>query len=276
MPTYRGKRFTDSSLLGLAKIETIRQLALYNTAVTDDGLVAFAERAKRLSGFHMSSLNVTDRGICAILKSCPIANLQLHDAQGVTDAVGPLIASHPDIGELYLDGTSIGDETAKAIEAMPNIWSFHADGTRISDSGLVSLGRMPELKLISLNSTRVKGNGLRHLSELEGLDIYLEDCRVCDEGAASSLPYMTRMRRLSLEKTDVTDEGLEGIGACRRLEYLRLSDTGITDITLDRIAELPNLESLSVDGTGVSRDRVARLKAARDEMSIHSNFNDED
>jgi internalin A len=275
MPTYRGKRFTDASLLGLAKIETIRQLALYDTAVTDDGLVAFAARAKRLTGFHMSSSSVTDRGVCEILKSCPIANLQLHDAIGVTDAVGPLIASHPEIRELYLNGTSIGNKTAKAIEAMPNIWSFCAKGSRISDAGLASLGQMPKLSLVSLNSTLVKGHGLRHLSNLEGLHIYLDDCKICDEGTASSLSQMTRMRLLSLEKNDVTDEGLEGIGACRRLEDLRLNDTGITDRTLDRIADLPNLEALRVSGTGVTRDRVARLMAASNEIRIGSDFADE-
>src|SRR5688572_20448087 len=95
MPTYRGRRFTDASLLGLAKIETIRQIALYDTSVTDDGLIAFAARAKRLTGLHMSSSRLSDRGLSAILSECPIANLQIHDAAGVTDAVAPRIAEHP-------------------------------------------------------------------------------------------------------------------------------------------------------------------------------------
>jgi len=275
MPTYRGKRFTDASLLGLAKIETIRQIALYDTAVTDDGLVAFAARAKRLSGLHTSSARLTDRGLSAILSACPIANLQIHDAHGVTDEVAPLIARHTEITELYLNGTSIGDNTAKAIEGMPNVWSFCAGGTRVTDAGLASLGRMPKLSLISLNSTKVRGHGLRNLSGLEGLNIYLEDCRVSDDGAAASLPLLKQMRLLSLSKTDITDQGLESVGACRRLEDLRLSDTGITDVTLDLLAEMPALQMLYVERTGVTADRVSRLKTVKDDLTVYSSFRDE-
>jgi hypothetical protein len=276
MPTYRGKRFTDASLLGLAKIETIRQIALYDTAVTDDGLVAFAARAERLAGFHMSSARLTDRGLSAILNACPIANLQIHDAHGVTDEVAPLLVRHTEITELYLNGTSISDDTAKAIAEMPNVWSFCADGTRVTDSGLANLGRMPALRMVSLNSTRVRGHGLQYLSGLDGLNIYLEDCRVCDDGAAASLPLMAHMRLLSLSKTDVTDRGLASVGACRKLEDLRLSDTGVADATLDVLAETPDLQVLYVERTGVTAHGVSRLKKIKDDLMVYSSFHDEE
>lgn len=275
MPTYRGKRFTDASLLGLAKIETIRQIALYDTAVTDDGLVAFAARAKRLVGLHVSSTMLSDRGLSAVLSACPIANLQIHDAHGVTDEIAPLVAQHTEITELYLNGTSIGDDSTKAIEGMPNLWSFCANGTRITDAGLVQLGRMPKLRLISLSSTKVRGHGLQHLSGLDGLNIYLEDSRVCDDGVAASLPLMAQMRLLSLSKTDVTDRGLESIGACRRLDDLRLRDTGITNVTLDLLAEMPALQTLYVERTGVTADRVSRLKMVKNNLTIYSSFRNE-
>lgn len=276
MPTYRGRRFTDSSLLGLAKIETIRQIALYDTAVTDEGLIAFAARAKRLTALHMSSSRLTDRGLSVILSACPIAGLQIHDAQGVTDEIAPLIAQHSEITELYLNGTSIGDDTAKAIEGMPNIWSFCANDTRITDAGLAHLGRMPGLNLISLKSTKVRGHGLQHLSGLDSLNIYLEDCRVCDDGAAESLPVMAQMGLLSLSRTDVTDRGLESIGACRQLEDLRLNDTAITDVTLELLKDMPVLETLYVERTGVTADGVSRLKTLKDGLTVYSGFrNDE-
>lgn len=276
MPTFRGKRFTDASLLGLANIETIRRIALYDTAVTDDGLVAFAARAKRLAGLHMSSTMLTDRGLSAILGECPITNLQIHNADGVTDKVAPLIARHAEIFELYLNATSIGDDTAKTIEEMPNVWSFCADGTRVSDAGLASLGRMPKLSLINLNSTKVRGYGLQHLSGLDGLSIYLDDCRVCDDGAAESLPLMERMRVLSLSKTDITDDGLGSVGACRRLEDLRLSDTGVTDLTLDILAEVPTLETLYIQRTGVTADGISRLKTVKDDLTVYTSFPDDE
>lgn len=275
MPTYRGKRFTDASLLGLAKIETIRQIVLYDTLVTDDGLIAFAVKAKRLMGLHISSSRLTDKGLTAILGACPIANLQIHKATGVTDAVAVRIAEHPEITELYLNGTNIGDRGVKALEGMPNVWSFCADGSRISDAGLASLSKMPSLRLISLNTTRVRGHGLQELKGVEGLNIYLEDCRISDAGAAVSIRHMARMKLLSLSGTDVTDKGLESVGACRRLEDLRLNDTGITNDTLDLLEGLPELQSLYVERTGVTADRVASIKVTKEGLTVYSDFPDE-
>lgn len=274
MPTYRGRRFTDASLLGLAKIETIRQIALYDTAVSDDGLIEFSRRAKRLNGFHMSSKALSDEGLAAILTACPITNLQIHDARGVTDAVAPLIAKHTNIMELYLNGTSIGDATAEALEKMPNVWSFCANGTHITDVGLASLGRMPELSLVCLKSTRIRGHGLRHLSALDGLDIYLEECPVSDDGLALSLPSLTNVRGLSLSKTGLSDVGLTSIGCCRRLESLSLDDTTVTDKTLEPLAELTELASLSVRRTKVTARAVAKLQASNGDLSICSDFDE--
>jgi len=274
MPTYRGRRFTDASLLGLAKIETIRQIALYDTAVTDDGLIEFARLAKRLNGFHMSSKALSDQGLSAILTACPITNLQIDDARGVTDAVAPLIAKHTDIMELYLNGTSIGDATAEDLEKMPNVWSFCANGTHITDVGLASLGRMPELSLVCLKSTRIRGHGLRHLSALDGLDIYLEECPVSDDGLALSLPSLTNLRGLQLSKTNVGDKGLASIDRCNCLESLSLDDTTITDETLELLAGLPELASLSIKGTKVTARAVSHLQVANSDLSIYSDFDD--
>jgi hypothetical protein len=273
MPTFRGKRFTDDSLLGLARVETIKGIALYNTAVTDDGFVAFAERAKKLTTFHASSSNLTDKGLGAILAHCPIANLQIHDAIGVTDSCAKAIAEHSDITELYLNGTNIGDVAAKHLSKMPNVWSFCANGTRIGDRGLGCLGAMPKLTLLSLNRTRVRGSGLRELAEIDNLNVYLEDCRISDDGIGESLPHMSRLRRFSLSQTDVTDRGLEAIGTCRQLEDLRLDDTGITDVTIELLEDLPSLEVLYVRRTGASQKLLERLARKRD-LTIYSDFDD--
>ena len=274
MPTYRGRRFTDASLLGLARIGTLRQIALYNTAVTDDGLVAFAAKAKKLSGFHMSNAGLTDRGMAAILASCPITNLQIHDAIGVTDASAPAIANHGDISELYLNGTSITDESAKHFTTMSKVWSFCANGTRISDRGLRHLGAMPALKLLSLDRTRVRGSGLRELAHVDGLDLYLADCRLTDEDIGVSLPQMAMLKLLSLSRTDVTDRGLEAIGMCRRLSDFRLDDTGISDATIELLVDLPALEVLYVRRTSVSQEMIARLTAQKPDFTIYSDFDD--
>lgn len=133
---------------------------------------------------------------------------------------------------------------------------------------------MSELSLVSVKSTRVRGQGLRHLSALDGLDIYLEECPVSDDGLALSLPSLTNVRGLSLSKTGLGDVGLTSIRSCRRLESLALDDTTITDKTLGPLAELPALASLSVRGTKVTARGVAVLQAANGDLSICSDFDE--
>jgi len=270
MPTCRGKRFTDASLLGLARIETIRHMALYDTAVTDDGVAAFAGRARRLTSFHMSSRLLTDRGLGAALANCPITNLQIHDAAGVTDASVPAIAAHEGVQELYLNGTSITDAAAERLAGMPALWSFCADGTRLTDAALRHVGTMPELRLLSLCRTGVRGHGLRELAHIDGLDVYLDDCRVGDNGLHASLGAMTRLRRISLSGTDVTDAALAAVGACRELEDLRLNDTGVTDATVERLLELPGLDTVYLERTGATREGLARLRAAKPDLTVYA------
>lgn len=272
MPTIRGKRFTDESLLGLANIETIRSLALYNTAVTDDGLAQFARRATRLASFHISSERMTDRGLLAILKHTSLSSLQVHDAAEVTDACAAAIAAHTGLRELYLDGTGITDEGVQQLLPLTELWSFSADDTLITDRGLEYLGRLPNLGLLTLNNTRVRGTGLAWLADLDDLNLYLEDCRLADDAIAEGLPRLTLLRLLSLSKTDIGDHALAGIGACRRLENLRLAHTRITDATLDLLEDLPALETLYVEGTAVTRDRLERFSVRKDDVCIYSDY----
>ncbi len=272
MPTFRGKRFTNASLMGLAHIDTMRSIALYETAVTDDGLVAFAQRARRLKQFHISSMHLTDRGLGAILRHCPIENLHVHDAVGVTDASAALIAPHDLITELYLNGSSITDAATQYLVGLGRMWSFCARDSAIGDKGLTQLGRLPALKLIDLSRSNICGDGLQSLRGLENLDIFLEGCPITDNELASSLSKMSRLRGLSISYADISDLGLTDIQSCVNLLDIRLDCTAISDATVERLAEMPHLEVIYLRGTRVSREAIELLWQRIPDIHVYSDL----
>jgi Leucine-rich repeat (LRR) protein len=140
----------------------------------------------------------------------------------------------------------------------------------MSDRGLEALANMPKLSLLMLEGTKVRGSGIKHLAGLEGLNLYLEDCRLDDAAVSESLPKLRDLRLLSLSRTDITDRGVASIGGCMGLEDLRLSDTGITDKTLDLVQDLPSLQTLYVERTAVTAERIARLKVSKDLVFLYS------
>ncbi|MFP6763746.1 MAG: hypothetical protein VB858_09010 [Planctomycetaceae bacterium] len=113
--------------------------------------------------------------------------------------------------------------------------------------------------------------GNDHLKPLQGLtfvhSLNLRGTQVDDRG----LPHIagsTGLVRLHLEKTKVTDAGIDQLKKLEKLEYLNLYGTGLTDAGLDSIASLKGLKKVYVWQTKVTIDGVAKLKKTRPDLKI--------
>ncbi len=82
------------------------------------------------------------------------------------------------------------------------------------------------------------------------------------------LPDFSALRRLHLERSNITDAALQRLLAVTpRLEYLNVHSTAITDASLRAIRELPELRRLVLFGTNVT-DK-ARMNFARRHRDTH-------
>ena len=111
------------------------------------------------------------------------------------------------------------------------------------------------------------------LSYLDGLEsklrrVNLSRTQITDQGLAR-LCTMSELEQLRLSSSRITDEGITSIGRLEHLRFLHLLDLPMTDAGLDALHSLKNLESLYLDRTKVTDDGLARLVAAMPQVHLH-------
>jgi YHS domain-containing protein len=91
----------------------------------------------------------------------------------------------------------------------------------------------------------------------------LSGSKVTNAGLAA-LEGMPNLTRLHLEKTAITDAGLQHVAKLRKIQYLNLYGTGMTDAGLNSLKGLPKLHNLYLWQTKVT---PASAKAFADAMT---------
>jgi hypothetical protein len=84
---------------------------------------------------------------------------------------------------------------------------------------------------------------------------------VTDATLAALAPLAGRITHLTLAKTQVTDAGLQAVGAMPKLSSLNLRRTRVGDAGLAHLAALAELRTLNLYGTAVTDGGVATLAA---------------
>ena len=86
------------------------------------------------------------------------------------------------------------------------------------------------------------------------------------------LTQFSKLQRLHLDGTDVTDAQLKQLSQLPELSYLNLYNTQISDAALVTLQDYPSLKKVFVSQTKVSKKGIAQLKQARPDLElIHNN-----
>jgi len=144
---------------------------------------------------------------CDRLKSPNDIYVDLQKVKAV-DAALKAIASHPQLGQLVLEGTDLTDAGMKYVSAFPQLQRLNVSGTKITDAGVKNLEGLAHLRSLELDRTQVTDAGLKHLENLKQLEF------------------------LTLYKTAITDDGLKSLKGLPHLEELYIDGTKVTDAGL--------------------------------------------
>ena len=92
-------------------------------------------------------------------------------------------------------------------------------------------------------------------------DVKRARIRHVDEATLGGLAEMTRLRRLDLNNTNMTDDGLAHLKGLTQLQWLDLDNTQVTDGGLVNLKGLIQLQNLFLAKTKVTDDGLVNLKA---------------
>ncbi len=83
-----------------------------------------------------------------------------------------------------------------------------------------------------------------------------------DDSWITPIKGLSKLKRLHLEKTKVTDKSLSIVGAIGSLEYLNLYKTAVTDRGLEKLNNLKKLKTLYLWQTKVTEEKVKGFQEA--------------
>jgi len=84
------------------------------------------------------------------------------------------------------------------------------------------------------------------------------------------LSSLTRVKRVYLPGTAITDGGLASLSGLSQLERLDLSDTAISDAGLEHLAGLHSLKELDLKNTHVTAQGIERLKSVNPRLKVRN------
>jgi hypothetical protein len=122
------------------------------------------------------------------------------------------------------------------IARLPRLRSLSVDGVRLTEADLVAISKLSKLQNLFLEQGTLDDIELEPLRELQ-------------------------LECLGLQRTRISDKGLQTISQMRSLRYLDLTRTRVTDAGVLSLVELSNLQTLRVNRSKVTLAGAKQLKA---------------
>ena len=287
----------------LVRLRSLKHLSLEATRVT---AATVAVLPRGLESLNLSGTTIDDAAIEHLRRLPGLRQLWL-DETPVGDKSLTVVSTRTTIETLGLTGTGISSEGIKQLAGLANLTALHLAETAIDDEALGVLISMKQLKFLDVTETGLSvdarqtlvgslrpsevhvdrdalvqalddTNGRMELAlariarvtrnsdgQVVALNIF--DPRFSDIGM-ERLRQFTSLKRLSVEGTAVTDEGIKSLSAMTQLEELWLGNTVVGDTGLEVIRSLRSLRQLHLKGTRVTVSGVLSLWPALARVSM--------
>ncbi|REK20590.1 MAG: hypothetical protein DWQ41_24610 [Planctomycetota bacterium] len=244
--------------------------ALQPALRNDENLEELSELAwaqNEMNELILSGGAITDGGAKLLPKFTAVTTLHLAHTP-ISGAALESVTQMPSLETLVLDGISIGEEPYAALADAPGLTSLSLAETGVGDGVFMYLA-----ELEGLESLNVSGNPLilgGEFSQLVKEDHFAElvhlqagDTQFGFYGL-QQLGRLENLQTLSVAKSAVGNESLQGLRRCTALKELDLSDNNVSDQGLTALTGLKDLEVLHLKGClAITNDGLKRLRGLR-------------
>lgn len=216
---------TDASMGELAKLKSLRWLALWGTGITDAGL----ERLRPLTELRVLALGgdpITDQGLAVVKGFTRLESLQL-DQTKITDAGLASLAGLTALTHIKVDDTGVTDRGLAQLTPLTKMENIWIENTAITDEGFKTLAGWKNLKEIYAHRTKITDVGIARLRGLDALEHVTLD-GIGDPGIAT-LSEIPTMKIVQIFDAHMTTASLASFRKMTKLERLYLSGEGIDE-----------------------------------------------
>ena len=173
-------------------------------------------------------------------------------------------------GDLQLTASDYSKIPVKSEADLPDgpisIYEVNLGGRRMSEDLLYSFDDVHLASLV-LTGAGVSDTVALHLNS--GLEfLYLNDNARIGDATLDRIAELTKLQRLELSQTNVSDQGIRKLSRLSSLKGLTLRGTDVTDEALETLGELKELVYLDLRGTGVTEEGISDLRLDLPECKI--------
>lgn len=255
----RRNQITDRGLGYLTELSAIRSLSLKATRVTDNGLLQHISQLSELQGLSLAYLDISDAALSALESVTWLERINLRHTAITNDGIVSFVSGKAHtLRQLDLSNTAISD-TALA-ECLPNSQLNHLSliDTGITDAACKEFASCEWLTDLRLDLTDITDDGVRQFvncGHLQSLDLFRT--KITD----TSLAWLsdTKIEKLGLGYTSVTDAGIPALTDFPALQSLDLQGTSLTDRGLRFLGSVANLSRLHLEHTKIANAGIEFL-----------------
>ncbi|EAL64047.1 hypothetical protein DDB_G0286583 [Dictyostelium discoideum AX4] len=287
----RDNRITDVGIRNLKGLLNLEELYLGSTGCTDIGLALLCNLLK-LKTLDVSKCNITDSSMDIICRFTELKFLYLSGTQ-VTDKGINTISKLPNLIQLYVSNclritnqslfflaylgktlklldifqTKIGLNGFIQLRMFKQLQFLVLPGRdSINDATIGHLNSLSNLRKLDLSDYR-NISDLSPLTNLQSLtELLLSNTKISDNSIINSIKTMDSLEVLSLNKTEVTTEGVSQL-VNLNLTSLSLSSTKIDGKSLYYLGQMKSLQKLDISFNDITDNSMDYLKPIADTLS---------
>jgi hypothetical protein len=239
---------TDAEMAGIATLQTVDEMEIVATKLTDAGLASIA-KLRNLKVLHLEGTPMmTDEGLKVLATLPKLRHLRLSGP--FTDKGLAYLAQAPALKVMWLETPRATEEGLRHLARIASLERLTVPWLdQISDRGMTYLRAMPKLKALGVGDARSLDAGVVALASLANLEVLaLKGSPALTDSALKPLPAMPKLRALEIYNSQITEQGVATLSACTKLDSIQIrSSVPVSDQAVARLrTDLPALQSVKV------------------------------
>jgi hypothetical protein len=239
---------TDADVEEIAKLQTVNEMEIVATKLTDAGLISLA-KLRNLQVLHLEGTTMmTDEGLKALATLPKLRHLRLSGP--FTDRGLSYLTALPSLKALWLETPRATEEGLRQIAQCKSLERLCVPWVdTIAESTIACFKSMPKLVALGVGDARSLDAGVVALASLGDLEVLaLKGSPSLTNSALPPLATMPKLRALEIYNSRITDQGLAYLYGCKKLDSVQIkSSIQVSPQAIARLkTELPNLQTVEI------------------------------